>query len=224
MSQAALGRFTDRFTVEYVRTFPHPIERVWRALTDPKELSIWAMPATIDLSVGGAYTFLGEQWGTILALDPPRLIKLGKKGIGAEPDAPGENYMLYELDAVPEGTRMTFTEHWKEGPDYLAFFGDDLPGGPETPFHPGTLAGWHGMFDGLADLLDRVAPDSRLPASAFSAIVADWAGRKVRSGEFTAEAAERYARELRAREEQVDLKRIYREHIRTTLPRNKGDR
>jgi uncharacterized protein YndB with AHSA1/START domain len=154
MSDAQLCRFPDRFTVEYVRTFPHPIERVWRALTDPQEMSIWAMPTTIDLRVGGAYTFMGEQWGTILKLDPPRLIKFGKKGIEAEPHADDENYMQYVLEAIADGTRMTFTEHWKEGPDYLAFFGDDLPGGPETPFHPGTLAGWHGMFEGLADLLD----------------------------------------------------------------------
>jgi len=164
MSDTQLCRFPDRFTVEYVRTFPHPIERVWRALTDPKEMSVWAMPTTIDLRVGGAYTFMGEQWGAILALDPPRLIKLGKIGIEAKPHAPGENYMEYVLEESADGTRMTFTEHWKEGPDYLAFFGDDLPGGPETPFHPGTLAGWHGMFDGLAALLDGVRRERRTPA------------------------------------------------------------
>lgn len=163
MSATELCRFPDRFTVEYVRVFPHPIERVWRALTDPREMSLWAMPTTIDLRVGGAYAFMGEQWGTILELDPPRLIKFGKKGIEAEPHAPGENYMLYVLDTVPEGTRMTFTEHWKQGPDYLGFFGDDLPGGPETPFHPGTLAGWHGMFEGLADLLDGTRRKARSP-------------------------------------------------------------
>jgi hypothetical protein len=30
ISDAQLCRFPDRFTVEYVRTFAHPIERVWR--------------------------------------------------------------------------------------------------------------------------------------------------------------------------------------------------
>jgi uncharacterized protein YndB with AHSA1/START domain len=215
MSRAELCRFPDRFTVEYVRTFPHPIERVWRALTDAKEMSIWAMPATIDLRVGGAYTFMGEQWGEILALDPPRLIKFGKRGIDADPHALGENYMQYALEETTGGTRMTFTERWKEGPDYHAFFGDDLPGGPETPFHPGTLSGWHGMFDDLADLLDGVEPNSRVePGPA----VADWAGRKVRSGELTPEVAKRYARELSARQAHFELRDVYREHIRTTLP------
>ena len=116
MIETQLCHFPDRFTVEYVRTFPHPLERVWRALTEPEELSVWAMPARVDLRVGGAYSFMGEQWGTILALAPPRFIKFGKRGIDADPGAPGENYMQYQLDAVSGGTRMTFTEHWKERP------------------------------------------------------------------------------------------------------------
>jgi hypothetical protein len=97
-AEAELARFIDRFTVQYVRVFPHPIERVWRALTDPAELALWCMPATIDLRVGGAYTFQGEAWGHILALDPPRLIKLGKKGVGV----PGGDRR--QLDAVRTGS------------------------------------------------------------------------------------------------------------------------
>jgi len=32
MPKAELARFIDRWTVEYVRTYPHPIDRVWRAI------------------------------------------------------------------------------------------------------------------------------------------------------------------------------------------------
>jgi hypothetical protein len=32
MSNEDLARFVDRYTVEYVRVFPHPIERVWKAI------------------------------------------------------------------------------------------------------------------------------------------------------------------------------------------------
>jgi uncharacterized protein YndB with AHSA1/START domain len=227
MPAAELATFIDRFTVQYVRVFPHPIERVWRALTDPAELSIWAMPATIELRVGGAYTFQGEEWGHILALDPPRLIKFGKKGVGV-PSATNDNWMQYELEAVPDGTRMRFVEHWQEGPDYRAWaidkFGKDIereedrPGGPFSPFHPGTLGGWHGMFDGLADVLDGVAPDSRLPPSRLSAIATTWAGNRVRGGDFGPDVAARYVRQLRANEEYLDLIDIYRAHIKATLP------
>ena len=228
MAEAELARFIDRFTVQYVRVFPHPIERVWRALTDPAELALWCMPATIDLRVGGAYTFQGEAWGHILALDPPRLIKLGKKGVGV-PGATDDNWMQYELEAATDGTRMRFVEHWQEGPDYRAWsidkFGEataeadrNRPGGPFSPFHPGTLGGWHGMFDDLADVLDGVPRGSRLAPSRLSAVAKAWAGEKVQKGQFAADAADRYVKELRAEESYFDLIDIYREHIRTTLP------
>ena len=49
MADAELARFIDRFTVEYVRTYAHPVERVWRAVTDPAEFSAiaaaWARDA-----------------------------------------------------------------------------------------------------------------------------------------------------------------------------------
>lgn len=190
MAAAELCTFIDRFTVQYVRVFPHPVERVWRALTDPAELGVWCMPTTIDLRVGGAYAFQGEAWGQILALDPPRLIRLGKKGVGV-PGATDDNWMQYELEPVPGGTRMRFVEHWQDGPDYRAWsiqkFGEDpaeadrnRPGGPFSPFHPGTLGGWHSMFDDLRDVLDS-APRG--------------------SGKSYAELVD-----------------IYRDHIRTTLP------
>jgi len=228
MPAAELATFIDRFTVQYVRVFPHPVERVWRALTEPAELGVWCMPATIDLRVGGAYTFQGEEWGHILALDPPRLIKLGKKGIGV-PGSTDDNWMQYELESIPDGTRMRFVEHWQDGPDYRAWsiqkFGEDpaeaernRPGGPFSPFHPGTLGGWHGMFDDLEDYLDGVPRGTRLAPSRLSGVAKAWAGEKVHKGQFSADAADRYVKELRAEESYFDLVDIYREHIRATLP------
>ena len=41
MPNADLARFIDRWTMEYVRTYPHPIERVWKAVSDPAEVAIW---------------------------------------------------------------------------------------------------------------------------------------------------------------------------------------
>jgi uncharacterized protein YndB with AHSA1/START domain len=225
MADAGLARFIDRYTVQFVRVYPHPIERVWRALTDPDELGAWCMPAKIDLRVGGAYAFQGEVWGAILALDPPRLIRFGKAPVLGELVAPEESYFQYVLEETGGGVRMTFTERWPKGLDYRGLFirrfgqaGDDLPGGPKTPFHPGTVGGWHGMFDALGDVLDGVRPGSRLPPSAFGAVAAAWAGKKVGSGEFDAELAERYVRELRAEEAYFDLIQIYREHIKSTIP------
>ena len=48
----ALCRFIDRDTVEYVRTYPHPIERVWNAITDPAQMSIWFGPIQFEPRLG----------------------------------------------------------------------------------------------------------------------------------------------------------------------------
>jgi uncharacterized protein YndB with AHSA1/START domain len=225
MAEAELARFIDRFTVEFVRVFPHPIERVWRALTDPDELGGWCMPAKIDLRVGGAYAFQGEEWGRILALDPPRLIRFGKTGVFDEPMTLEDNYFQYELETTAHGTRMRFIERWAKGPDYRTWLirkfgkgGDDLPGGPDSPFHPGTVGGWHGMFDDLADFLDDAPRGSRLPPSRLSKVAIAWAAEKVRKGAFAAADADRYVGELRAEEAYFDLIDTYRAHIKATLP------
>ena len=44
------------------------------------------------------------------------------------------------------------------------------------------------------------------------------AGEKVHKGQFSADTADRYVKELRAEESYFDLVDIYREHIRTALP------
>ena len=46
MANDDLATFIDRWTMEYVRFYPHPIERVWRAITDPAELARWFIPPT----------------------------------------------------------------------------------------------------------------------------------------------------------------------------------
>ncbi len=60
-AKADLARFVDRWTVEYVRMYPHPIERIWRATSDPKEISVWFWTATFDLRVGGSFAFGPER-------------------------------------------------------------------------------------------------------------------------------------------------------------------
>lgn len=42
------------------RTYPHPRERVWRALTDPELLGRWLMPNDFEPVVGHRFTFETE--------------------------------------------------------------------------------------------------------------------------------------------------------------------
>jgi uncharacterized protein YndB with AHSA1/START domain len=61
-----------------VRTYAHPPERVWRAVTDPAELVRW-FPSAVDYEpqVGGTVSFSGDPYmenvqGVVLAYEPPR--------------------------------------------------------------------------------------------------------------------------------------------------------
>jgi uncharacterized protein YndB with AHSA1/START domain len=63
--------------IERTLELPAPVERVWRAITDPVELARWfPQRATWDLRPGGTGTFTWEGDGDfpilIEAVDPPR--------------------------------------------------------------------------------------------------------------------------------------------------------
>lgn len=38
-----LARFDDRWTMRHTRTYPHPIERVWAAITSDDHLNRWLL-------------------------------------------------------------------------------------------------------------------------------------------------------------------------------------
>jgi uncharacterized protein YndB with AHSA1/START domain len=157
----ALARFIDRHTIEYVRVYPHPIERVWRAVTDPAEVSVWFFPpAQIDARVGGAYRLGGPESafaGVVEIVEPPRLIRYG----GPEPHGPF-GYWQFTLDPVAGGTRMLFVQSsqpgaWRNTHGWPAD-PPEHPAGALNPWRPGTLGGWHAAFAHLEDLMGGAAP------------------------------------------------------------------
>ena len=177
MAEAELARFIDRFTVEYVRVYPHPIERVWRAVTDPTEFGVWFIAGRLDPRPGGAYHFGtpdGNFKGRVTEADPPRFIRFGGP-------KPGPGYFQYELAEVAGGTRLRFVQHFDPNEAFAETAGDpggDLPGGPDTPWKPGFVGGWHEFFDALGDFIDGLAPGASLPpASSGRSWAAGWAGR-----------------------------------------------
>ena len=51
-----LGEITRCYSLRYERRSKHPPERLWRAITDPGELSRWmSYPARVELRIGGDY-------------------------------------------------------------------------------------------------------------------------------------------------------------------------
>lgn len=75
-----LGTYVEhdgRPAVRFVRVYPHSIDRVWCAVTDPDELGHW-FPSAVDIDrrTGGVVTFSGDPYaedttGSVLDYDSP---------------------------------------------------------------------------------------------------------------------------------------------------------
>ena len=166
MARAELARFIDRFTIEYVRVYPHPLDRVWRAVSDPAQVTAWFWTAEFEPVVGAPYVFGGaesDMRGMITACDPPRLIRFG----GPQGHGP-EGYIEIALESVDGGTRLRFVQHsqpgfWRphEPPHEWPIDPPELEEGPGLPWRPGTLAGWHEALDCLGLVLDGGTPEHR---------------------------------------------------------------
>jgi uncharacterized protein YndB with AHSA1/START domain len=96
-------------------------ERVWKALTDPAEVKqyLYGTDVTTDWRQGSPITYSGiwkgqpyEDKGTIVEIDPPRLLKSSYfSPLSGKEDKP-ENYNIVSYALAPEGTgvRLTITQ------------------------------------------------------------------------------------------------------------------
>ncbi len=101
-------------------TYPHPPERVWRALTDPGVLATWLMPSDIKAEVGHRFQFRtkpgpgfdGIIHCQILVADPPRQLVYSW---GGGPTKGRPTRVEWSLSAVPGGTKLTLEHSGFEG-------------------------------------------------------------------------------------------------------------
>ena len=214
MAEAELARFIDRWTIEYVRIYPHPIDRVWRAITDPKEFRQWFIPGSLELRTGGPYMFkAGDFSGVLQEVDPPRRIRFGyaENSVG---------YFQYELEAVDGGTRMRFVNRFDPAGTYTETpndLGGELPA-PGSPWKPGFVGGWHEYWDALSDFLDEVPIGSRLAPTEFQALAQSWARDGVHVGLLDEKGAARLVLQFRRKERWNELNKVYRSFIREKCP------
>ncbi|HEV7721921.1 MAG TPA: SRPBCC family protein, partial [Iamia sp.] len=93
----------DRWSVRLERRYPHPIETVWRAVSEPEHLKVW-FPATVELEprVGAEVRFgapmegMPELTGVVTDCEPPRLL-----GFTWDTD-----HLRFELSPVADGTEL----------------------------------------------------------------------------------------------------------------------
>lgn len=121
-----------RATVRVERRYPHPIEKVWRAVTTPEHLGQWfPSPVDIDLRPGGSMRFgafgtNAGQTGTVESVEPPRLLAFTW----------GADRLSFELSSDDEGTTFALTHSF-----------DDRSGAPSF------ATGWELCLTGLRALL-----------------------------------------------------------------------
>ena len=119
--------------VRFERRYPHPVDRVWRAVTDPQQLAHWfPSEVEVDLREGGAmgFTFPGGEMepmqGRVTELDPPHRLSF----------LWGDEHLRIELEPDGDGCRLRFT-HVLSTREQAAR----------------DAAGWHVCLDRLEQLL-----------------------------------------------------------------------
>ncbi|MFF7970040.1 SRPBCC domain-containing protein [Streptomyces sp. NPDC007905] len=144
-----------RPAVRFSRVHDHPVERVWRFVTDPDELAQW-FPSRpdMDLRPGGVIRFSGdpnmpESTGTVLALHPPRHLSFEWGGDElhfdlAEADGGRTRFTLTNVLAA-ENTAARNSAGWEVCLAALdARAGGERSQGP----HAGAGARWKEFYDG----------------------------------------------------------------------------
>lgn len=117
----------DTLTLTVVGEYPVPVERLWEAFADPRQLErFWGpetWPATFtrhDMKVGGRsdYYMTGPDgsrsagWFEYIDVQPGRRFEVQdgfSKEDGSKNEAMPTMRMVYEFEATPEGSRFTNT-------------------------------------------------------------------------------------------------------------------
>jgi uncharacterized protein YndB with AHSA1/START domain len=112
MNNDDLGRLEqrgDNWAVIFTRRFDHPVEKVWRAVTEPEHLAAW-FPGRIEgeLRAGAPLKFVVETGdafeGEMVMFEPPKVLEL----------LWGEDALRIELQPDGDGTVMTFVDTLQE--------------------------------------------------------------------------------------------------------------
>lgn len=79
--------------IEHEETYPHPPERLWRAITEPAELGAWLMPTDFTARAGSRFTFdarpeFGIIDGEVLEIEPPGCCAAGGRAFSGTPSSP----------------------------------------------------------------------------------------------------------------------------------------
>lgn len=135
-----------KFEIDFERTFPHPVEKVWQALIDREALGEWLMETDFVPEQGRHFTMWCDdgRGGTdtylcrVLEYDPPRHMLWSWLLQGNEDQ--GETFVEFSLEPVEAGSKLTIIHHGDRDKDVVDRF----------------KSGWPAKLDDLTALLRSI--------------------------------------------------------------------
>jgi uncharacterized protein YndB with AHSA1/START domain len=126
----------ERWRLRFSRRLPHPVDVVWRAITEPEQLKAWFPDGvTGDWQVGATLTFgpaHGPSFtGEVLAVDPPKSLEFTW----------GTDQLRFTIEPEADGCVLTLTDTIDEVGKAVR-----------------DSAGWHVCLDKLEHSLDGTEP------------------------------------------------------------------
>lgn len=138
---------TETRSVVVEREFPHPPEKLWRALTQPHLIEEWLMKNDFAPTVGHRFNLRGEWGGVldceVLTVEPDRTLAYRWDFDNDNPDFSLKSVVTFTLTPTRDGTHLRMEQ---EGfrPSQKQAYG-------------GAHAGWKQFFGKLEQVLDRTA-------------------------------------------------------------------
>lgn len=122
-----------KFELNFERVYPHPPEKVWRALTDATALGEWLMETDFVPEAGCTFTMWCDDGEggtdtyicTLLEYDPPNRMLWSLVLDGSQDH--GDTYVEFKVEPVASGTRVTIAHTGDRDPDTIEKFKGGWP-------------------------------------------------------------------------------------------------
>jgi uncharacterized protein YndB with AHSA1/START domain len=136
---------SERRSVAVEREFPHPPEKLWRALTQPHLIAEWLMKNDFSPVVGHRFNLRGE-WGGVLdcevvTVEPNKILSYTWDFAHDDPAFSLKSIVTFTLTPTRTGTHLRMEQSGFRPEQKQAFGGAKL--------------GWQKFFTNLEQLLER---------------------------------------------------------------------
>jgi len=135
-----------RVTVTFTRNYPHPVEHVWQAITDPEQSRHWLGRLQFEPVPGGKFEMILDgsdpihgtvTRGEVIACDAPNLLEYWFYAQDMDVVRTDKHINRWELNATSTGCELRFIN---------TFAPDERP-------RNSILCGWHAMVEMLDETI-----------------------------------------------------------------------